>query len=336
MRERYLEAVEEVKRWYAVPRYLEEILSIIPLVRNGKFLLLGPYGYGKSLYAYLVGRVVFGLEMEEMAVVNLMNELTIYDVFFHVDVGALMKGEEVVEPRNIITSPFKFVNELQRGNSRIYNALLGLMAEGEIRLRERMFRTPDYLMILDANPFDAASTEIPRALLDRITGSFTMRSLEPEGMMKVMDMKSWDPRGDARPILGVDEMRKIWEEVEAVEVPRAVKTLMLLIHRYLNQRLRAGRQGALLPGRAEGSLQLLPVEGRAVPRAAPDARAEVVGGHREGREGARLFPGQGKRGRGGRPLRHEIHAASPPAPEGARSAREQVQRDVGGRPHKER
>lgn len=234
MRDRYLEAVEEVKRWYAVPRGLEEILSIVPLVRNGKFLLLGPYGYGKSLYAYLVGRVMFGLEMDEMAVVNLMNELTIYDVFFHVDVGALMRGEEVVEPRNIITSPFKFVNELQRGNSRIYNALLGLMAEGEIRLRERRFRTPDYLMILDANPFDAASTEIPRALMDRITGSFTMRSLDPEGVMKVMDMESWDPRGEARPVLSVDEMRDIWSEVEAVEVPRAVKTMLLLIHRYLN------------------------------------------------------------------------------------------------------
>jgi len=80
--------------------------------------------------------------MESMPVVQLMNELSVNDVFFRMDVASLMKGEGVVEPRNIVIAPFKFVNEFQRGNHRIYNTFLGLREEGFVTLHDKKNSRP--------------------------------------------------------------------------------------------------------------------------------------------------------------------------------------------------
>ncbi len=231
-RKKYMKGIEEMERWYIFDRDNEEILKIIPLVRNGKFLLWGPYGFGKSFYAYLVARIFFGYSRDEVPMVQLTNELSVNDVFFSIDVPSLMKGEEKVEPRSIVTAPFKFVNEFQRGNHRIYNTFLGLFEEGFVAYRDKKFETRDYIAILDANPFDSGSVEVPSALMDRITASVYMRSLPGEKMLEMMEREGDFSR--VKVVMGEEDMRRLWREVSSVKVPDRERLLMILLHGYFS------------------------------------------------------------------------------------------------------
>ncbi len=241
LRKKYREAMETIERYYAFPRKHQEIMRIIPLVRNGIFLLYGYYGYGKTVYADIIGKVVFGTA--SYGKVNLNNELGIHDVFFWLDAGKLAKGQEVVNPRSIITSHFKFINEVQRGNSRIYNALLSLMSEGRIVYRDQVFETPDYVMLMDANPADSASSEIPKALLDRVTGSFTMVQIHEEDREKLMYLTDSRPIDKLDTMLTYEEMKKIWEDVESVRIPSSLKFfLTVLVHNYINKCVKVDKE----------------------------------------------------------------------------------------------
>ncbi len=231
LRDIYKKGIKELEKWYTFGAD-DEILKIIPLVRNGKFLLLGPYGFGKSLYAYLIGRIFFGYSREKMPVVQLMNELSVNDVFFRMDVASLMKGKEVVEPRDIVTAPFKFVNEFQRGNHRVYNTFLGLFEEGFVTLRDKKFKTADYIAILDANPFDSGSVEVPAALLDRITASVNMRTIPGPKMLDMMDSPVNFEK--VRSVMRAEDMNELWNEVDAVKVPARINLLLTLLHGYFS------------------------------------------------------------------------------------------------------
>ncbi len=229
---KYLKGIEEMESWYTFSKETEEILKIMPLVRNGKLLLMGPYGYGKSLYAYLVGRIFFNYRADNMPVAQLMDELSVYDVLFNIDIPSLMKGEEKMEPREIVSAPFKFINEFQRGNYRVYNALLGLFSEGFITIRDMKFETQDYFAVLDANPMDSGSREIPAALLDRITASVNMRSLKGEEMMQMLD---YDVElNKVKNYLSPRDMAALWKKVNGVKVPDSAKLLLALVHSYFS------------------------------------------------------------------------------------------------------
>ncbi len=227
---KYKKGIEEIERWYTFDDN-GELLKIAPLVRNGKFLLLGPYGFGKSLYAYLTGRVFFGYSEENMPVVQLMNELSVNDVFFKIDVARLIKGEEKIAPRDIVTAPFKFVNEFQRGNHRIYNTFLGLFEEGFVTIRDTKFKTKDYVAILDANPFDSGSVEVPAALMDRITASVNMRTVPGNKMLEMMSKPV--ELNKVKKVMTPREMSMIWNEVNSVAVPEKQHLLLTLIHGYM-------------------------------------------------------------------------------------------------------
>ena len=232
LRKKYMEGIGEMERWYLFDGENERILKIMPLVRNGKFLLLGPYGFGKSFYAGMVARVFFGYSRENIPMVQLTGELSINDVFFHIDVPSLMNGEERIEPRDIVTEPFKFINEFQRGNHKVYNTFLGLFEEGFVSYRDKKFRTKDYIAIMDANPFDSGSVEIPSALMDRITASVNMRSLPGTDMLDLMDKRIEIDK--VKRVMKYEEMKKLWDMVESVEVSGSMNLLMAILHSYFS------------------------------------------------------------------------------------------------------
>jgi len=179
-----------------------------------------------------VGKIFFGYEREDLPVVQLMDELTVYDVFFSMDVPSLIKGEENIEPRDIVSAPFKFINEFQRGNYKIYNTLLGLFSEGFVTIRDKKFRTREYLAILDANPFDTGSVEVPNALMDRITGSVNIRSMDATRLLDLMDSER--VVDNAKKVLTPEDMLKIWAEVEKVHISEGKHLLMALLHSYFS------------------------------------------------------------------------------------------------------
>ena len=81
-------------------------------------------------------------------------------------------------PRPIVTQPIKFFNEVNRSQASVEDAILGLIAEGEVEYRGEVFKSPPYTAFMDTNPHvggnDLAFTDridmellFPSALLDQ-------------------------------------------------------------------------------------------------------------------------------------------------------------------------
>lgn len=241
-RDIYIKAVEELDKVIAYPEEHKTIMRIIPLLKNSVILIKGAYGFGKTAYVECLAKIFFGEDNFAMFTMN--QELKLEDTFVIIDVASLLKGEEKVSPREIISKPFKFINEVQRGNGKLYNFMLSLFSEKKVIYRDRVFTTPDFVCVMDANPHDSASTEIPRALLDRISVSFTVTTPpENERLSKIVIYEDLRPADRVKNILRYEDMIKIWEEVENVHVPKGILFLVsVLIHNYLTRCVREDKE----------------------------------------------------------------------------------------------
>lgn len=158
------------------------------------------------------------------------------DMLFCIDLGRLTQGEEVVTPRELVTSRLKFINEVQRANPVSYNGLLSLLAERQVVYRDQVFASPPYACIMDANPHDAGSAEIPQAFFDRIDFSYDMPLQDFTGVVRwqrnlaTKGGMHWGMLADlAEPQLTGAQMDEIWQDVGRIAVPEAINCLAALI-----------------------------------------------------------------------------------------------------------
>lgn len=212
------------------------------LVRNALVLLSGTYGTGKTQFVRLVAKLLFGGdEGEKFAYETCHQDLTVLDALYHLDLAELQQGKEVVHPKDILTARLKFFNEIQRAGSAFFNALLPLFAEQQVTYRDAVFESPDFVCLLDRNPEDATSGEIPGAFLDRINYSFDIPATHLEGMIRLQETRQqadghhWNGLEElADPALTFEQLEETWADVERVEIPRR----MLLFGGMLTDALR--------------------------------------------------------------------------------------------------
>lgn len=170
------------------------------------------------------------------------------DTLFSVDLARLTQGEEVVHPRAIVSARLKFINEVQRANSLVYNALLPLFSERAVVFRDRVFRSPAFVAYLDANPHDAGSSEMPSAFLDRIDLSVRVPLASVEGLARILATATqdgparWNEIAElARPALAGAELERLWEEVRRISIGEEVRQIASLVAAHLQRCARADR-----------------------------------------------------------------------------------------------
>jgi len=232
----FLAGLKNIFAWWRADPETKEMLSIALLAKNSVVLLSGTYGVGKSTFIESVMKVFFKdiYKQDVKPIARIRDTLTEFDILLYVDIAALRQGIEKVEPRPIVTSSFKFFNELQRGNPRLYNALLSLFAEKEVEYRGRVFKSKPFIAFADRNPHDVSSHEIPKALWDRIDAHLYIRVLDITETYELLTskyVKSHTPRiVDALPeLLSSKEMMEIWDDVDKVIVPEAITLFLALI-----------------------------------------------------------------------------------------------------------
>jgi MoxR-like ATPase len=190
----------------------------------------------------LIYRTFFdgGAGKDDFGYLACTQDLTPLDALFHIDLSRLVRGEEKVEPRAIVTSRLKFVNEVQRANSLLYNGLLPLLSERQVAFRDRVFPSPEFVCFLDANPLDSGSSEMPQAFRDRIDFSLAMPVLPPDRLLALENrlLEGEEARfGDlatlARPVLTSTEMVGLWAAVRRVAVPAASRLFSALLAAHL-------------------------------------------------------------------------------------------------------
>jgi len=232
----FLAGLRNIFSWWRADPETKEMLSICLLAKNSVVLLSGTYGVGKSTFIESVMKVFFSdiYEQDVKPIAKIRDTLTEFDVLLYIDIAKLRKGIEHVEPRPIVMAPFKFFNELQRGNPRLYNALLSLFAEKEVEYRGRVFRSKPFIAFCDRNPHDVSSHEIPKALWDRIDAHLYIRVLDITETYELLTskyVKTHMPRiVDALPkLLTSEKMLEIWNDVDKVVVPESVTLFLALI-----------------------------------------------------------------------------------------------------------
>jgi MoxR-like ATPase len=244
--ETYLKGLDLVFNRYQMPsEEMKTLIATVLLVRNSTTLLNGISGTGKTALACLIEKVFFSnreAPESDFGYVSCTQDLTPMDLLFMIDLGALMKGNEVVLPRQIVLARLKFINEVQRANSLVFNALLPLLSEKYAVYRDRKFFSPDFVCIMDANPFDSGSTEMPAAFIDRIDFAFDVPKIPPMGVVGFIDEQEaddhfrWRMLSDGvKPVLDANGMQSLWDAVRMIGVPRDIRFLCGLIAGYLQQ-----------------------------------------------------------------------------------------------------
>ena len=198
------------------------------LVENGIVLLTGTYGTGKTQLVHLVRKLFFsdGNGGYEYDYETCHQELTAFDVLYHLDLAELQRGREVVHPKRMLTARLKFLNEIQRANASFFNSLLPLLSERRVTYRDVEWAAPDFLCVMDRNPLDSGSSEIPEAFLDRVDFSFEIPAIHLEEHVRLQELRR---RPNGFHWGGLDELTEgatefgqlleIWEDVKRVDIP---------------------------------------------------------------------------------------------------------------------
>lgn len=198
------------------------------LVENSVTLLSGTYGTGKTQFVNLVKKIFFsdGQGGYSFDYETCHQELTAFDVLYHLDLADLQAGKEMVHPKKMISARLKFLNEIQRANTGFFNALLPLMSEHRITYRDFEFDVPDFIMIMDRNPLDTGSSTVPEAFLDRVDFGFDIPAVYLEDMMKIRDIRRqadgfhWGELHElADSMLTFDQLKAVWRDVKRVDIP---------------------------------------------------------------------------------------------------------------------
>lgn len=204
------------------------------LVKNALTLLYGTYGTGKTQFVHLVRKIFFsdGEGNYHYDVETCHQDLTAFDMLYHLDLAELQQGEEVVHPKDMVTARLKFFNEIQRASPTFFNALLPFFSEYRITYRDYVFEIPDSVCVIDPNPQDASSGEIPEAFLDRIDYSFDVPAIHLDEMMTLQNIRRRDDGyhwGDledlVEPVVTFDQLSEVWDDVERVDISHRVRML---------------------------------------------------------------------------------------------------------------
>ncbi len=280
LHQQYTKGLEQVFKLYQAPN--TEVMNFIAtclLVKDASILLNGIYGTGKTQLIRIIRKTFFsdGNGDTDYGYVTCTQDLTAMDTLYDIDLASLIQGKEVVTPRALVSARFKFINEVKRANSLVYNALLSLLSEKMVIHRGQTFVSPDYLCFLDANPSDAGSSEVPQAFIDRIDFSLELPLMSSGGLLKLQeqakqcDLSHWaDLAEQAEFFMTSKQMGTIWSDVQMVQIPENIMQLLAMLGSYLQQchhvdRAVARQDYALPCGhctyRAESCSKLLEVPG---------------------------------------------------------------------------
>ena len=130
-------------------------------------------------------------------------------------------------PRPIVTQPIKFFNEVNRSQASVEDAILGLIAEGEVEYRGEVFKSPKHTAFMDTNPHvggnDLAFTDridmellFPSALLDQrykiLMGRLDENATSEKPRSRILDMIISNQVAPLR----YEELKQIWDNTKQV------------------------------------------------------------------------------------------------------------------------
>ncbi len=226
-----LEKVQQVRQQLnTVIRGKEEVLKLLfaALFAEGHILMEDVPGTGKTTLAKALALSVSA----EFSRIQFTPDLLPADIL----------GSSIYSPkdgtfffrRGPVFTNLLLADEINRASPRTQSALLEAMNERQVSIegREIALATP-FLVIATQNPIEYYGTyPLPEAQLDRFAVRLSLGYPDEASELQLLrDRKRTDPLDAVRPILTCEEIRRIQEEVRAIELENSLAEYMMTLIR---------------------------------------------------------------------------------------------------------
>jgi MoxR-like ATPase len=202
---------------------IKTILSIIFALKNGKVLLTGIPGTGKSTLVRIASKQFFiEPKKNNFSIIRYFQGIDDSDVIYSID---FINGNAIIKPRNILKKPFRYHNEFHRSSPILQNSLISYFEEREISFRDIDYTVPDGLDICDRNPDDIGSEGIVEALIDRFDLEVIIPANDSLSHEKVLK-----PAEPLSPL----SMQTIWEEIDQIQFEGTTQLYAAMINFYFS------------------------------------------------------------------------------------------------------
>lgn len=225
------EKVQQVRQQLnTVIRGKEEVLKLLfaALFAEGHILMEDVPGTGKTTLAKALALSVSA----EFSRIQFTPDLLPADIL----------GSSIYSPkdgtfffrRGPVFTNLLLADEINRASPRTQSALLEAMNERQVSIegREIALTTP-FLVIATQNPIEYYGTyPLPEAQLDRFAVRLSLGYPDEASELQLLrDRKRTDPLDAVRPILTCEEIRRIQEEVRAIELENSLAEYMMTLIR---------------------------------------------------------------------------------------------------------
>jgi MoxR-like ATPase len=158
------------------------------------------------------------------------------DVFARPDIPSLMRGEEKVVWKDMVTARVKAFDEIQRLGVGALSAMFRLMTSGTVMYFDQEAGVKEFWVITTANPTelseDSLNVRLPEPLWDRFDAVCWIPIAPLKYQIKINGRV--EKAKEALPVIWKEQdLLTLWKEVSSVEVDDRIEYVITLINRIL-------------------------------------------------------------------------------------------------------
>ncbi|MGQ9532150.1 MAG: hypothetical protein ACUVTQ_05005 [Desulfotomaculales bacterium] len=218
------------------------LFTLLTALVEGRLLYLGQPGTGKTSAGLLIGQLFFGLSLGELrrAMIHGHPQLTVADMIGNLQPQELVRGRKSVEPRLILVSPVKIIDELNRIPSKTQAAILSMVADSYAEVFDVLLPYTPGPYYFTANAVDPGTYTIIPPLLDRIDVAVKALSFNAEALDLLPSGE--EPVRAEGLALTPEERRAAREQIEALPIDPVALEAMAAVKAHLSNCLRASTE----------------------------------------------------------------------------------------------
>ena len=207
-----------------------EIIELVLtcLLARGHLLLEDKPGLGKTTLAKAIAKAVAGSFARVQCTPDLMpTDVTGFNMFNQ-------KSREFEFRRGPVFSDILLADEINRATPRAQSALFEAMAERQVTVDDQTYDLPHaFFVIATQNPIDShGAYPLPQAQLDRFAMKLSIgypNAANEEEMLATAVGNTRLDRSDIDPVLDIDALNMLQEEVAHVELSAGVRQYLLAL-----------------------------------------------------------------------------------------------------------
>ncbi|RLC79835.1 MAG: hypothetical protein DRJ03_22750 [Chloroflexi bacterium] len=213
------------------PVYAESILA--SFASRSHICLLGFRGSGKT---HVMECLIKMIDSTCVAVQQGYLSAELEDVFARPDIPSLMRGEEKVVWKDMVTARIKAFDEIQRLGVGALSAMFRLMTTGSVMYLDQEAGVKEFWVIATANPTelseDALNVRLPEPLWDRFNAVLWVPIAPLKYQIRING--NIEKAKEALPVIWKEEdLLELWKTVENIEIPEDIEYVITLINRIM-------------------------------------------------------------------------------------------------------